>query len=62
MIVIGGRNPGVYTVISKLFDIIELDERKEDIIINFMKDLIKKLVYVCGMFIKMKLKWTSKVY
>lgn len=42
MVALGERNPGAYTVVSKLFEIIELDETKEEIVTNLIKNLINK--------------------
>jgi len=38
---LGDGNPGAYTVVSKLFEIIELDETKNDLVMNFICILLK---------------------
>jgi len=42
MLALGEGNPGAYTVVSKLFEIIESDETKHDMIMNLIKDLMNK--------------------
>lgn len=42
MLALGEGNPGAYTVIAKLFEIIESDETKNDMIMNLIKDLMNK--------------------
>jgi hypothetical protein len=37
---LGNCNPGAYTVASKLFDLLETDENKTDIIITFINKLL----------------------
>ena len=36
------RNPGAYSVISKIFEIIKNDDTKNDLIMDFIKELIIK--------------------
>ena len=39
---LGNRNPGAYTVASKIFDLLETDDSKTDIIIPFINKLLDK--------------------
>jgi hypothetical protein len=38
------RNPGAHNVVSKLFEIIEKDQTKNDMIMNVIKDLLSKSI------------------
>jgi hypothetical protein len=42
MLALGDGNPGAYKVVVELFKVVELDETKNDIIINLIKDLMSK--------------------
>lgn len=42
MLVLGDGNPGAYTVVSKLFEVIEQDETKNYLIMNFISSLMEK--------------------
>lgn len=44
MLALGEGNPGAYTVVSKLFEIIESDETKHDMIMNLIEDLMNKKI------------------
>ena len=42
MLALGGSNPGACTVVSKLFEIIETDQTKNDLVMNIIKNLLDK--------------------
>lgn len=44
LMALSNGNPGACTVVSKLFEVIEKDETKKDLIINLIKDLINKKI------------------
>jgi hypothetical protein len=45
ILALGDRNPGAYTVVTKLFEIVESDETTHDTIMNLIQQLmIKKII------------------
>ena len=42
MLALGDSNPGAYTVVTKLFEIVESDETKNDFVIKFINNLLIK--------------------
>ena len=40
MLALGGSNPGACTVVSKLFEIIENDQTKNDLVMNIIQKLL----------------------
>lgn len=42
MLALGEGNPGAYTVIAKLFEIVESDETKNDLIMTLIKKLMER--------------------
>ena len=42
MLALGDSNPGAYTVVTKLFEIIESDETKSDLVIQLINNLLSK--------------------
>lgn len=44
MLALGEGNPGAYTIVAKLFEIIESDETKHYMIMDFIEDLMDKKI------------------
>lgn len=44
LLALSNGNPGACTVVSKLFEVIEKDETKYDLIMNLIKNLINKKI------------------
>ena len=44
MLALGEGNPGAYTVVAKMFEIIEADETKNALVMNLIKDLMDKKI------------------
>ena len=46
MLALGGSNPGACTVVSKLFEIIENDQTKNDLVMNIIQKLLNNNIIV----------------
>jgi hypothetical protein len=42
MLALGEGNPGAYKVVVELFKVLELDDTKQNLIMNFIKNLLTK--------------------